>query len=61
MKKRTYPDDHRFCCWQFVSVYVLAEERPLLTATVPFAFTAENTNLPAGGLHRFRLASLQHD
>jgi len=31
-----------------VSVYVLAEERPLLTATVPFAFTAENTNLPAG-------------
>jgi hypothetical protein len=31
-----------------VSVYVQAEERPLLTATVPFAFTVENANLPAG-------------
>jgi hypothetical protein len=31
-----------------VSVYVQAQERPLLTATVPFAFTVENSNLPAG-------------
>ena len=31
-----------------VSVYVQAQERPLLTATVPFAFTVENNNLPAG-------------
>ena len=25
-----------------------AQERPILTATVPFAFTLENTDLPAG-------------
>lgn len=31
-----------------VSAYVQAQERPLLTATIPFAFTAENSNLPAG-------------
>jgi hypothetical protein len=31
-----------------VSVYVQAQERPLLTATVPFTFTVENSNLPAG-------------
>ena len=31
-----------------VSVYVQAQERPILTATVPFAFTLENTDLPAG-------------
>jgi hypothetical protein len=31
-----------------VSVYVHAQERPLVTATVPFAFTIENSNLPAG-------------
>src|SRR5579864_9281782 len=31
-----------------VSVYVQAQERQLLTATVPFAFTVENSNLPAG-------------
>ena len=31
-----------------VSVYVQAQERPLLTATVPFAFTVENSKLPAG-------------
>jgi hypothetical protein len=31
-----------------VSVYVQAQERPLLTATVPFTFTVENRNLPAG-------------
>jgi hypothetical protein len=31
-----------------VSVYVQAQERPLLTATIPFAFTVENSNLPAG-------------
>jgi hypothetical protein len=30
------------------SVYVHAQERPLVTATVPFAFTIENSNLPAG-------------
>jgi hypothetical protein len=31
-----------------VSVHVQAQERPLLTATVPFPFTVENSNLPAG-------------
>ena len=31
-----------------VSVAVQAQERPILTATVPFAFTLENTDLPAG-------------
>ena len=31
-----------------LSVYVHAQERPLLTATVPFAFTIETNNLPAG-------------
>ena len=31
-----------------VSAYAQAQERPLLTATIPFAFTAENSNLPAG-------------
>jgi hypothetical protein len=31
-----------------VSVYVQAEDRPLLTATVPFAFTVQNIDLPAG-------------
>ncbi|MGA7928705.1 MAG: hypothetical protein WCA20_22255 [Candidatus Sulfotelmatobacter sp.] len=31
-----------------VSVYVQAQERQLLTATIPFAFTVENSNLPAG-------------
>jgi hypothetical protein len=31
-----------------VSVYVQAQERPLLTATIPFAFTVKNSNLPAG-------------
>src|SRR5215831_11501147 len=31
-----------------VSVYVQGQERPLLTATIPFAFTVENINLPAG-------------
>ena len=30
-----------------VSVAVKAQERPILTATVPFAFTLENTDLPA--------------
>jgi hypothetical protein len=31
-----------------VSVYVQADDRPLLTATVPFAFTVQNIDLPAG-------------
>jgi len=31
-----------------VSVAVQAQDRPILTATVPFAFTLENTDLPAG-------------
>jgi hypothetical protein len=31
-----------------VSLYVQAQERPLLTATIPFAFTVENSSLPAG-------------
>jgi hypothetical protein len=31
-----------------VSVAVQAQERSLLKATVPFAFTVENTDLPAG-------------
>jgi hypothetical protein len=31
-----------------VSVSVHAQQRQLLTVTVPFAFTAENSNLPAG-------------
>jgi hypothetical protein len=31
-----------------VSVAVKAQERPILTATVPFAFTLENTDLPPG-------------
>jgi hypothetical protein len=31
-----------------ISVSVQAQERQLLTATVPFAFTVENSNLPAG-------------
>jgi hypothetical protein len=31
-----------------VSVPVKAQERPIVTATVPFAFTLENTDLPAG-------------
>jgi hypothetical protein len=31
-----------------VSVYVQAQERPLLTVTIPFAFTVENSSLPAG-------------
>jgi len=31
-----------------VSVAVKAQERPVLTAIVPFAFTLENTDLPAG-------------
>jgi len=31
-----------------VSVAMQAQERPLLTATVPFAFTVENSDLPAG-------------
>lgn len=30
------------------SVVVQAQERPILRATVPFAFTVENTALPAG-------------
>ena len=30
------------------TVYVQAQERPLLTATIPFTFTVENSNLPAG-------------
>jgi hypothetical protein len=30
------------------SVCVQAQERPLTTVTVPFAFTVENSNLPAG-------------
>ena len=30
------------------SVAVKAQERPILTATVPFAFTLESTDLPAG-------------
>lgn len=30
------------------SISVQAQERQLLTATVPFAFTAENSSLPAG-------------
>jgi hypothetical protein len=30
------------------SFYLQAEERPLLTATVPFAFDVANVNLPAG-------------
>ena len=30
------------------SVSVQAQERPLTTVTVPFAFTVENSNLPAG-------------
>jgi hypothetical protein len=30
------------------SVIVQAQERPILNATVPFAFTVENTTLPAG-------------
>jgi hypothetical protein len=30
------------------TVYVHAEERSFAKATVPFAFTAENVNLPAG-------------
>lgn len=31
-----------------VCVAVKAQERPILTAAVPFAFTVENTDLPAG-------------
>src|SRR6516165_7476941 len=31
-----------------LSFYLQAEERPLLTATVPFAFVVANVNLPAG-------------
>ena len=31
-----------------VCVGVKAQERPILTAAVPFAFTVENTDLPAG-------------
>jgi hypothetical protein len=31
-----------------VSISVHAQERQLLTATIPFAFTAENSSLPAG-------------
>jgi hypothetical protein len=31
-----------------VSISARAQERQLLTATVPFAFTAENSSLPAG-------------
>ena len=31
-----------------LSFYLQAEERPLLTATVPFAFDVANVNLPAG-------------
>jgi hypothetical protein len=30
------------------SVYVQADDRPLLTATIPFAFTVQNIDLPAG-------------
>ena len=30
------------------SVVVQAQERPILRATVPFAFTVENTALPVG-------------
>ena len=30
------------------SVCVQSQERPMLTVTVPFAFTVENINLPAG-------------
>jgi len=31
-----------------LSFYLQAEERPLLTATVPFAFVVANVNLPPG-------------
>jgi len=31
-----------------LSFYLQAQERPLLTATVPFAFGVANINLPAG-------------
>jgi len=31
-----------------LSFYLQAQERPLLTATVPFAFGVANVNLPAG-------------
>ena len=30
------------------SAYVQSQDRPLLTATVPFSFAAQDTNLPAG-------------
>jgi hypothetical protein len=34
---------------------VQAQERPMLTVTVPFAFTVENINLPAGSYTVFAL------